>query len=156
LVLATYGRGFWILDDLTPLQQLTPDVLASNAHLFAPRAAYRFRTVAQPAAVSYDATAGQNPPYGASINFYLKDKLADTDRVRITLSDASGKVFRELTCVPPRTEGTAPRPAAGGGRRGGGGGGGGQQAAAEASACLARPGINRVSWDLRSEPSTQI
>ena len=43
LVIATYGRGFWILDDITPLQQLTPQVLASDAHLFPPRPAYRFR-----------------------------------------------------------------------------------------------------------------
>jgi hypothetical protein len=39
LVIATYGRGFWILDDLGPLQALTPEVLASNAHLFVPRPA---------------------------------------------------------------------------------------------------------------------
>ena len=45
LVIATYGRGFWILDDITPLQKLTPDVTASAATLFAPRAAYRFRGI---------------------------------------------------------------------------------------------------------------
>ena len=45
LVVATYGRGFCILDDLAPLQKLTPEVTASAAHLFAPRAAYRFRDI---------------------------------------------------------------------------------------------------------------
>ena len=48
LVISTYGRGFWILDDITPLQQLTPEVLAAPAHLFAPRAAYRFRPITAP------------------------------------------------------------------------------------------------------------
>ena len=43
LVIATYGRGFWILDDITPLRALTPEVLDADAHLFAPRPAYRFR-----------------------------------------------------------------------------------------------------------------
>ena len=45
LVVGTYGRGFWILDDLTPLQQLTPEVAAADAHLFEPRRAYRFRPI---------------------------------------------------------------------------------------------------------------
>ncbi len=148
LVLATYGRGFWILDDLTPLQQLTPEVLASNAHLFAPRDAYRFRPVAQPMAVFYDPTAGQNPPYGASVSFYLKSKLGEKEQVRITISDSTGKVVRELTCNPPKPEG-APPPTAPAGPGGGFGG-------PSSPPCEAKPGINRIWWDLRSEPSTQV
>jgi photosystem II stability/assembly factor-like uncharacterized protein len=94
LALATYGRGFWILDDITPLEQLTPDVQSSDAHLFAPRNAYRFRSVSQPASMSYDPTTGHNPPYGAVINYYLKDR-ADGD-VKIAIEDASGKTVRTL------------------------------------------------------------
>ena len=179
LVLATYGRGFWIMDDLTPFQQSTPDVLASNAHLFAPRDAYRFRTVAQPASASYDPTAGQNPPYGAPLNFYLKSALGERDRARITISDSAGNVVRQITCTPPRSgtqpaaavapaaSGTnppssaQPRPnapapaeetAAGPGAPAGEGGPGGPAAVR----CEARPGINRIWWDLRSEPTTQV
>jgi hypothetical protein len=150
LALATYGRGFWILDDLTPLQQLTSDLLASNAHLFAPRDTYRFRPVAQPASVSSDPTAGHNPLYGAAINFYLKSKLGEKDKASITISDANGKVVRELECRAPRTEG-ARRP---GGT--GGAGGGGNEEAAGGPPCEAKPGINRVWWNLRTEPSTEI
>jgi photosystem II stability/assembly factor-like uncharacterized protein len=150
LALATYGRGFWILDDLTPLQQLTSDLLASNAHLFAPRDTYRFRPVAQPAGVSSDPTAGHNPLYGAAINFYLKSKLGEKDKASITISDANGKVVRELECRAPRTEG-ARRP---GGT--GGAGGGGNEEAAGGPPCEAKPGINRVWWNLRTEPSTEI
>src|SRR6266849_4209548 len=72
LVIATYGRGFWILDVITPLQQTSSEVLNSAAHLFAPRAAYRFRGITVPYSSSDDPTAGQNPPYGASINYYSK------------------------------------------------------------------------------------
>ncbi len=151
LALATYGRGFWILDDLTPLQQLTAEVLASNAHLFAPRAAYRFRPVAQPAAVFYDPAAGHNPPFGAVLNFYLKSNLGEKDRARLTISDATGKVVREIDCRPARPEGA--RPAAGpGGPAGAGRGEGGP----DARPCEAKAGINRYWWDLRFEPSREI
>ena len=149
LALATYGRGFWILDDITALEQLTPEILTSNAHLFAPRDVYRFRSVAQPAAVSYDPAAGQNPPYGAPINFYLKLKLGEKDSVRLTISDASGKTVRELACREAREEGArrAARP--------GGPGAGGEEGEGGPS-CEVKPGINRVWWNLRFEPGTEI
>ena len=72
LVIATYGRGFWILDDITPLQQLTPQVLARTSHLFPPRPAYRFRQSPAPSTTYDDPTVGENPTYGASINYYLQ------------------------------------------------------------------------------------
>lgn len=152
LDLATYGRGFWILDDITPLQQLTAEVLASNAHLFAPRDAYRFRTVAQPAGVFADPTAGRNPPYGAAINFYLKSKLGEKDRAKLTIADASGKVVREIECRAPRTEGARRT----GGTGGPGGGGGGGESGGGAPPCEAKPGINRVWWNLRGEQATEV
>jgi len=95
LVIATYGRGFWIMDDITPLQRLTPQVLASDAHLFAPRPAYRFRDITQPASASNDPTVGQNPAYGASINYYLKS--AATGTAAIAILDRDGQVVRRFT-----------------------------------------------------------
>jgi photosystem II stability/assembly factor-like uncharacterized protein len=94
LVIATYGRGFWILDDLTPLEQMTAQTADASAHLFPPRDAYRFRTTTQPESMPYDPTAGQNPPYGASINYYLKS--APQGDVRLQILDASGRVVRSL------------------------------------------------------------
>src|SRR5215469_5960820 len=149
LALATYGRGFWILDDISPLEQVTPEIMASNAHLFAPRDAYRFRPVAQPASVSYDPTAGHNPPYGAPINFYLKSKLGEKERVKLTITDASGKTVREIECRAANEE-RARRPA------GPGGPGGGGEEGEGGPSCEVKPGINRVWWNLRSEPSTQM
>ena len=147
LALATYGRGFWILDDITPLEQLRPEMLVSGAHLFAPREVYRFRPVAQPAAVSYDPTAGHNPPYGAPIGFYLKSKVGEKERVHLTISDASGKAVREFECRAAREEGA---------RRPVGPGGGGGEGGESGPPCEVKPGINRVWWNLRSEPSTEF
>jgi photosystem II stability/assembly factor-like uncharacterized protein len=94
LVVSTYGRGFWILDDLTPLQQLTADVAAKSVHLFAPRAAYRFQSNTSPMAFTHDQTVGQNPQYGASINYWLK--TPPSGAVTLTILDANGREVRRL------------------------------------------------------------
>lgn len=150
LDLATYGRGFWILDDLTPIQQMTAEVLNSNVHLFAPRDAYRFRPVAQPASYNADPTAGQNPQYGADLNFYLKSKLGERERVHIAIADAAGKTVREIECRAQRAEGPRRAPGAGGG------GGGGFRRGEGGPPCEAKPGINRVWWNLRGEEATEV
>lgn len=98
LVVATYGRGFWILDDITPLQSLTDAVLASDAHLFAPRPTYRFRFKEAAQSQPEDPGAGDNPKYGASLSFYLRSTLEDD--VRLEITDASGTLIR--TVRPPR------------------------------------------------------
>ncbi len=94
LVVATYGRGFFILDDVTPLQQLTPAVEAEDAHLFKPRPAYRFLQVAGFDTPSGDPVVGQNPPYGATINYWLKSAVSADPT--ITVLDAAGKTVRSL------------------------------------------------------------
>jgi photosystem II stability/assembly factor-like uncharacterized protein len=94
LVIATYGRGFWILDDLTPLQQLTPQAQTDEAHLFTPRAAYRFRDITANYSMPNDATTGFDPQYGASINYYLRS--APSGNVTVTISDDKGPVVRTI------------------------------------------------------------
>ena len=79
LVIGTYGRGFWIMDDITPLQQLTDKVLNSKAHLFVPRASYRFHSV----------KGGQSGRASANINYYLKD--VPKTGVKITILDSNGE-----------------------------------------------------------------
>jgi hypothetical protein len=95
LVIATYGRGFWILDDLTPVQQMNQTVRDSSAHLFPPRPAYRFRAGTVPVTMSDDPSSGQNPPYGAAISYHLKS--APAGDVRIRIEDAKGQTVRTLT-----------------------------------------------------------
>ncbi|MEO7135841.1 MAG: sialidase [Vicinamibacterales bacterium] len=94
LVISTYGRGFFILDDISPLQQLTPQVMASDLHLFPPRPAYRFRPITPPSTTYDDPTVGENPKYGASINYYFK--AAPQGSVTLTIVDARGEVVRSL------------------------------------------------------------
>jgi len=94
LVVGTYGRGFWILDDLTPLRELGRDVLNADAHLFPPRPAYRFRAITGEAGSPEDPTVGQNPPYGAAINYYLK--AAPSGNVTVTIADAKGQIVRSF------------------------------------------------------------
>jgi photosystem II stability/assembly factor-like uncharacterized protein len=93
LVVATYGRGFFILDDLSPLQKLTPEVAASAATLFAPRAAYRFRDIEANVAPNDDPTAGTNPPYGADVNYWLG---AAAGTASVAILDATGKTVRTI------------------------------------------------------------
>ena len=71
--MGTHGRGFWILDDITPLRQLDDKVLARDAYLFAPEPAYRVRwNINTDTPLPPDVPAGQNPPDGAIIDYYLK------------------------------------------------------------------------------------
>ncbi len=94
LVVATYGRGFWILDDVTPVQQLTPDVLAADAHLFQPRPAYRFIDRASAQSQPEDPGAGTNPEYGATLHLYAGQGAARSASVEIVA--AGGTTVRTL------------------------------------------------------------
>jgi photosystem II stability/assembly factor-like uncharacterized protein len=94
LVISTYGRGFWILDDVTPLQQLTPEVMASPVHLFPPRPAYRFRPITPLSTTYDDPTTGEDPEYGASINYWLKAPAEAAPT--LTILDGAGKIVRTL------------------------------------------------------------
>ena len=69
LVIGTYGRGFWIMDDLSPLQQLDQEVFNSSAHLFEPRDAYRFNPRTAPAVMTNDQSDGEGPSNAALINY---------------------------------------------------------------------------------------
>ena len=94
LVIGTHGRGFWILDDITPVQQLTDDVMESSVHLFAPRPAYRFRSKSQSVSQPGDPGAGQNPRNAASVHYYLNGE--PEGRIGISILDGSGEVMRNL------------------------------------------------------------
>ena len=95
LVISTYGRGFWIMADVTPLQQLSDSVLGRTAYLFAPRPAYRFRPITAPSTTYDDPTTGSDPEYGASINYFLgaPARAAPT----LAILDGAGQVIRTLT-----------------------------------------------------------
>jgi photosystem II stability/assembly factor-like uncharacterized protein len=94
LVVATYGRGFWILDDISPLENMSAQTTQSDAYLFPPRDAYRFRNATQSEAMPNDPTVGNNPPYGASIDYFVNSASRGA---RIEIVDGSGHTMRTLT-----------------------------------------------------------
>jgi photosystem II stability/assembly factor-like uncharacterized protein len=92
LVIATYGRGDYILDDVTPLRAY--DAAKHDVQLFSPRPAYRFRAVEDGRMSDPGARiVGENPPYGADLNFYLP--VADA-HASIAILDSTGKTVRKL------------------------------------------------------------
>lgn len=95
LVVGTHGRAIWILDDLHPLQELNEQIAAQPLHLFTLRPAYRYQIG------SYNSSnwGGQNPQYGADVNFYLKDANAKNVRVEIL---ENGNVIRTLKVEKPQ------------------------------------------------------
>jgi len=94
LVVATYGRGIWILDDVTPLRTWDKVTGGGAAHLFAPREAYRFRrSVSSPESGPNEVVRGENPPYGADLDYYLP---AAAKSVTLTVHGADGKLIQTV------------------------------------------------------------
>jgi len=158
LVLATHGRSVLIMDDITALQALTPEILASDVHLFEPRDAVLWkedRTLAR--SVTGNKTwQGDNGPRGTVIQYYLDDDTRDD--VTLTITDLrTGEVFRDLegtgeaglNRVEWDSRGNQPPPGEGGGGGGGGFGGGNQGP-------LAEPGVYRVTLTVNGNEYTTV
>jgi photosystem II stability/assembly factor-like uncharacterized protein len=95
LVIATFGRSFWILDDITPLRQINSQLESSDAWLFAPATAYRVRPgYDQGTPVPMDEPLSANPPDGAILDFYLKEKSPSP--VQLEIFDSAGKLVRRF------------------------------------------------------------
>jgi photosystem II stability/assembly factor-like uncharacterized protein len=93
IVVGTHGRSFWILDDVTPLRQIDAKTNAAEAVLFAPQTATRVRrSVHTDTPFPPEEPAGQNPPDGAVINYYLKAKSSTP--VVLEILDPAGKLVR--------------------------------------------------------------
>ncbi len=95
VVVGTHGRSFWILDDITPLRQIARDTKAADAMLFTPQRATRIkRSLHTDTPFPPEEPAGQNPPDGAIINYYLK--AAAKTPIVLEISDAAGKLIRRF------------------------------------------------------------
>ncbi|MEP6570652.1 MAG: hypothetical protein ABJC10_12845 [Acidobacteriota bacterium] len=104
LILATHGRSFFIFDDATPIQQMTPELLKRAAHLFSIRPGLRFATLPTRYGIGEKLFVGPNPPYGALITYYLKDKPDDKSTFKIQVYDENAKLVQELE-KPPKERG---------------------------------------------------
>lgn len=169
LVLGTHGRSVWMLDNITALEKMSDAVMSSDLAVFDGPPAVAFRIYNRKGNTGHKWFSTPNPPYGAMIDYYLR--AASPGNVRITISDKSGKVVRELSGPAEagvnRVEWDLRLPSAaqtgggfpGGGRGGGGGGAGGgrgpagagsgrgagQQAAQRAGAPAATPGAQALA-----------
>ena len=95
LVLGTHGRSIWILDDLVPLREMSPQVSQQDLFVFSAPDATRWRYAATPR----QRGAGQNPPAGAAIYYFLKTK--PKGELTLEILDAQGRLVRRLSSVPP-------------------------------------------------------
>ncbi|HVH68356.1 MAG TPA: hypothetical protein VM716_10845 [Gemmatimonadales bacterium] len=138
VVVGTYGRGIWVLDDVSPLRQITAATAAEPVHLFAPGEAIRVRrNVGADTPFPPEVPHGLNPPDGAIIYYYLAAKPAG--EISLDVLDERGAVVRHMSSAPVEPVKEAPQPP-------------------EPNFWIATPqslptavGINRVNWDVRAD-----
>ncbi|HEU5410544.1 MAG TPA: hypothetical protein VFU57_05955 [Candidatus Acidoferrales bacterium] len=113
LVLATHGRAFWILDDITPLRQVSAQMEDSGGFLFKPETAWRVRPGSDEGTpLPAEVAAGENPPNGAILDYYLK--AAAQGPVTLEIFDSTGKLVRRFSSAdhyPPMNPKTLDIPA---------------------------------------------
>jgi photosystem II stability/assembly factor-like uncharacterized protein len=99
LVAGTYGRGFWVLDDISPLRQIEASTASEPVHFFRPGDAIRVRrNVNGDTPFPPEVPHAKNPPVGAILYYYLAGK--PSGEIALDISDASGKVVRHLSSAP--------------------------------------------------------
>lgn len=135
LVACTYGRGFWVLDDFSPLREMTPAIAAEPAHLFKPGDAYRVRkNVNGDTPYPPEVPHAPNPPDGAIIYYHLG--AVPSGDISVDIYDSAGKPVRHLSSapIPPMDEPAPPIP---------------DFWVASLKPLPAMAGMSRVNWDLR-------
>jgi hypothetical protein len=138
----TLGRSIWILDDLTPVRELTPEIVEMPAHLFTPLdATQRHAPAKWGSRLGSRDGAGENAPVGALISYWLAEKPEEP--ITLEVLDADGRVVRTLSSVletpytPPEHPDWDPQE--------------------EREPDLAtEPGLNRAVWDLHHEKSDWV
>lgn len=120
LIAATQGRGFWLIDDLTPLHQLNDQISASDSYLYKPMPSYRMGPAFSFGRTSR--TAGQNHPGGVMVHFYVKD----TTKAQVTLEfvQTNGTLIKKFSTKPDLK-------------------------AKEEKLSLKQPGMNKFNWNMR-------
>ena len=135
LVIATFGRGFWILDDASLLRQVTQGVAFSEAHLYGPAPAIRLNPDSFPGTpVPPEEPQARNPPSGAMLDFYLRSVPAG--EVALEILDVKGAVVRRYSSRDPKPPESAPGAIA-------------DIWVVQPERLMPRAGMNRLVWDLR-------
>ena len=131
VVVSTQGRGFWILDDVTPLHQLDEEAARGEIHLFRPRAVPLFFGQDRPRP-----NLGQNPPAGLTVYYSLQRAAVENEEVILEFLDAGGRLVRRFSSLQEEPSGPDYLVKFYG-------------APATARKLPAKPGLNRFVWDLR-------
>jgi hypothetical protein len=95
LIAGTHGRSIYVLDDITPLEHWSPATAAAPVTLFPPRPATACYTRTMSGLWGQRAFSAKNPPFGATLNYYVKEWTGDG--VTITVADSAGKTIRKLS-----------------------------------------------------------
>jgi photosystem II stability/assembly factor-like uncharacterized protein len=142
LVVATHGRSFWILDDITPLRAITPEIRQAGAYLFAPAKTYRVRrNVNQDTPLPPETAVGENPPAGAV--FYYNLASAPASDIQLEVRDAHGALVRAYSSAQPPRPSVSPVPFE-------------DRWLRTPQALPKQAGLNRFVWDLRYAPPNAV
>jgi photosystem II stability/assembly factor-like uncharacterized protein len=131
LVVATQGRSFWILDDLTPLHAYQPSISGERVHLFAPRPAFRMGGDDDDDEEGSSQPVGKNPPNGVLVSYWLKEKPSEKQILTVEVLEGS-RVLRTYTSEKKEQKDDSPPP--------------------DDSAdkpIEPKAGLNRLAWDMR-------
>jgi photosystem II stability/assembly factor-like uncharacterized protein len=150
VAIATHGRSFWVLDNLTLLEQLTKRALppSDSAALFAPQRAWLTHDYGT-SSFGAGGDAGQNPPFGATVFFQLPQDYDGKTPVTLTFSDTAGAVIRRFglhrkeATSPTHAQIEAMQPAE-------------RRLAEQEKLTSVEPGMNNFQWDLRYDPAAEV
>ena len=136
LVAATFGRGLWILDDISPLRELDAKLASASVHFFKPQTAMRIRwDVHEETPLSPEFPASDNPPDGAILHYSLKS--AAKGEITLDLLDSKGNRLRHYSSTAPVSNGLV--------------GNAPEYWFAPPAVLETTPGLHRFVWDLRTE-----
>jgi hypothetical protein len=136
LVVATHGRAFWVLDNLTPIRQINPQAAPADLVLYQPQTALRLH---YPEEFDRRQPVGENPPAGAMIDYYFQ--TAPKDEVTLDILDAQGKVVRHLSSKEKKINDQPPE---------------WPDRVEKPKVIPANEGMNRFPWDLRYNDPIQV
>ena len=139
LIVATHGRSFWALDDVSPLRQMTAATQNEDVHLFQPRPTVRFHGPGF--FITSGIPAGMSPPAGAVIQYSLKE--APKDPITLEILDAQGKGVRKFSSKKSG-EPTSPEEEEF------------PQLAGPGESLPVEAGLNRFVWNMQSEPPVRV
>jgi len=136
LIVATHGRAFWVLDDITPLRQINTSSTNAEMTLYKPQPAIRLHLTE---GIERRGPLGDDPPLGAIIDYYFRS--APTDEVKLEILDSSGKPVRSLSSKENKQDEQPPE---------------WPDQLKEVTTIPSAAGMNRYAWNMRSEPPVKI